>query len=51
MWKINKYIDAENRLVVTRGVRGEGRTKRVKGHVCMVTDKNQTIDDGSLYRS
>ena len=38
MWQIN--TDKENRLVVIRGGRGGGKAKRVKGHICMVTDKN-----------
>ena len=40
MWKINKHIDKESRLVVTRGKEGGGRAKVVKGHMCKATDKN-----------
>lgn len=40
MWKKNKHMDKENRLVVTRGERGWGRVIGVKGHIRMVTDKN-----------
>ena len=36
-------MDAENRLVVTRGEGGWGWAKRVKGHIYMVMHKNQTI--------
>ena len=31
MWNINKHMDKENRLVVTRGERVEGVGKRCKG--------------------
>ena len=40
MWKINKHIDKENRLVVTKGEEGGRRVKEVKGHISMVMDKN-----------
>ena len=40
MWKINRHMDKENRLVVTRGERGGRRAKEVNGHIFMVTDKN-----------
>ena len=30
-------------ITVTRGKRSGGRAKRVKGHICRVTDKNETI--------
>ena len=43
MWKINKHIDTENRLVVTRQEGGGGRAKGVKGHTCMVMDRNKTF--------
>ena len=37
---INKQMDKENSLVVTRGeVVGGQWTKEVKGHICMVKDK------------
>ena len=40
MWKINKHMDKENSLVVTRG-KGVGRWARgVKGHIYTVTDNN-----------
>ena len=35
---INKRIDAENRLVVSRGEESGGRVKMVNGHMNMVTD-------------
>ena len=31
MWKINKYVNKENRLVVTRGEGGWGVGKKGKG--------------------
>ena len=37
---MNKRIDKENKLVVTRGEGGEGRAKVIKGHICMAVDKN-----------
>ena len=40
MWKINKHIDKEKGLVVTRGKGGRGKAKGVKGHIHMVTDRN-----------
>ena len=40
MWKINKHIDMENRLVVTRWERIREKEKGVKGHICMVMDAN-----------
>ncbi len=46
MWKVNKHIDAQNRLVVTKGEEGGGRPKGVKGHIYMVTDGNQTFGGG-----
>lgn len=39
-WKINTHTDKVNRLVVTRGEGGGGRTKWVKGRICMVMDRN-----------
>ena len=38
-WKINKYTEIENRLVVPEGKGVGGWVKGVKGHVYMVTDK------------
>ena len=38
-------MDKENRLGVTRGEGGGRRVKGVKGHICVMTDKNQTIGD------
>ena len=38
MWKVNKHIDVENRLVVTKGERGKGSAKGVKRHICVVED-------------
>ena len=32
----NKYVDKENRLVVTRGAGGWGWAKGIKGHICML---------------
>ena len=40
MWKINKHIDKENRLVVTRREGAGGRAKGVKEHKCMVMNGN-----------
>ena len=40
MWKINKHMDKENRLVVTRGDGGWGEVQRGKGAHCMVRDEN-----------
>ena len=40
MWKINKYMDKESRLMITRGERGWRWAKVVKGHICMMMDKN-----------
>ena len=40
MSKMNKHMDKENRLLVTRGDRGGGRAKGVKGHIRMAMDKN-----------
>ena len=39
----DQHIDTENRLVVTRGERGWGRAKWVKGVNSMVTDGNYTF--------
>ena len=33
-----KLIDADNRMVVTRGTGGRGKIKRVKEVKCMVTE-------------
>ena len=41
--KINKNIDKENRLVVTRGEGGGRRAKGLQGHICMVMDGNESI--------
>ena len=35
-----KHMEKEDRLVITRGDGGVGRAKGIKGHICMVTDKN-----------
>ena len=43
MWKINKHIDKENYLVVTRGKGGRGWAQRVKGHTCKMTDNNDQL--------
>ena len=43
MWKINKHIDKENRLVVTRGEDGGERGRGGKGHIRVVMDKYQTV--------
>ena len=40
IWKKNKHMDKENRLVVTRREGGWGVGIRVKGHIYMVMDKN-----------
>ena len=37
-----KLIDADNRMVVTRGTGGRGKIKRVKEVKCMVTEGDQT---------
>ena len=39
MWKINKHMDKENRLVVTRGEGGWEMGIGVMGHIYMVTKK------------
>ena len=39
----DKHIVKENRLAVTRGECGKARVKGVKGHICMVTDKNWIV--------
>ena len=50
MWKVNKLIDNKNRLVVTRGEGDGWRAKGVKGHICMVTDKNlSTGEHNGVY--
>ena len=36
-------MDKENRLVLTREEGGWGWVKGVKGHICMVMDKSQTL--------
>lgn len=43
IWKINKHVDTEDRLMDTKGERNGGREKQVKGHRCMVTDGNKTF--------
>ena len=43
MWKINKHMDKENRLVLTRGEGVGGRAKGVKRNICMVMDGNETF--------
>ena len=40
VWKINKHMDKQNGLVVIRGEGGGKRENGVKGHVCVVTEKN-----------
>ena len=52
MWKINKHIDKENRLVFTRGEGSGGRAKGLKGHIYMMTDKNKTTggEQDAIYR-
>ena len=39
MWNINKLMDKENNLVVTRGNGDGGWAQGVKGHTYMVSDK------------
>lgn len=38
----NKHINTENKLLFPRGEGGRGEGKGVKGHICWVTDDNQT---------
>ena len=35
VWKINKHMDKENKLVVTRGKGVGGWRKGVKGNICL----------------
>lgn len=39
----NKHRDTENRLVITRVAGGKEEGKGVKGHMCTVTNGNQTL--------
>lgn len=39
----NKLIEADNRLVLTKGQRGCGESETSKGVDCMVTVRNQTL--------
>ena len=39
MWKMNKHMDKENRLVATQKKVGGAWAQRVKGHTYKMTDK------------
>ena len=43
MWKINKDVDEENGLVVTRGEGGRRLAKGVEGNIYTVKDKTRLL--------
>ena len=43
VWKINRHIEVETRLVVTTGEEGGRRVRGIKGHRRSLTDKTKLL--------